>query len=50
MTTCTTTPGARFTHPITTNIYAVDESGTTPVPGALLVQDREQRHPVPPVG
>lgn len=29
---CTTTPGATFTHPITANIYAVDNSGPTPVP------------------
>jgi hypothetical protein len=35
-TTCTTTPGATFNHPVTMNIYAVDDSGSTPAPGALL--------------
>ncbi len=33
---CVTTPGATFTHPITANIYAVDNSGPVPQPGALL--------------
>ncbi|MBP8539183.1 hypothetical protein [Streptomyces sp. MK37H] len=33
---CLTTPGATFTHPITANIYAVDNSGPVPAPGALL--------------
>jgi len=33
---CVTTPGAFFTHPITANIYAVDNSGPVPAPGALL--------------
>lgn len=33
---CVTTPGATFTHPVTANIYAVDNSGPTPQPGALL--------------
>ncbi|MEV6315345.1 hypothetical protein [Streptomyces sp. NPDC051776] len=33
---CVTTPGATFTHPITANIYAVDNSGPVPAPGALL--------------
>lgn len=33
---CVTTPGATFSHPITANIYAVDNSGPTPKPGALL--------------
>jgi hypothetical protein len=41
MTTCTTTPGATFTHPITMNIYAVDESGATAAPGALLASRTE---------
>lgn len=33
---CVTTPGSTFTHPITANIYAVDNSSATPSPGALL--------------
>jgi hypothetical protein len=33
---CASAPESTFTHPITANIYAVDESGPTPVPGALL--------------
>ncbi|MEN3533526.1 hypothetical protein AAH991_00285 [Microbispora sp. ZYX-F-249] len=33
---CTTTPGATFSHPITANIYTVDNSTGTPRPGALL--------------
>ncbi|TVT30043.1 hypothetical protein FNH05_29640 [Amycolatopsis rhizosphaerae] len=33
---CVTTPGATFTHPITANVYAVDNTGPTPRPGALL--------------
>jgi hypothetical protein len=33
---CVTTPGATFPVPITGNIYAVDDSGTVPAPGALL--------------
>ncbi|MGW7328201.1 hypothetical protein ACWGIU_06200 [Streptomyces sp. NPDC054840] len=33
---CVTTPGATFTHPLTANIYAVDNSGPVPAPGALL--------------
>ena len=33
---CVTTPGAGYTHPLTLNIYRVDESGGTPVTGALL--------------
>ncbi|MDJ0382716.1 hypothetical protein [Streptomyces sp. G-G2] len=33
---CVTTPGATFTHPITANIYAVDNSNPVPKPGALL--------------
>lgn len=33
---CLTAPGAFFRHPITANIYAVNNSGTVPRPGALL--------------
>ncbi|MCY0955233.1 hypothetical protein [Streptomyces sp. H27-S2] len=33
---CVTTPGSTFTHPITANIYAVDNSSGTPAPGARL--------------
>lgn len=33
---CETTPGSTFTHPITLNIYDVDNSGVDPAPGALL--------------
>jgi len=35
--TCVTTPGSTWTHPITLNIYAVDNSGATPAPGAKLL-------------
>jgi hypothetical protein len=38
---CVTTPGATFDHPITANIYAVDESGPTPTPGALLASQTQ---------
>jgi hypothetical protein len=34
--TCSTTPGAKFSHPITLNIYAVDNSGPAPAVGALI--------------
>lgn len=33
---CVTTPGSGFTHPITLNIYAVDNSGPDPAVGALI--------------
>ncbi len=33
---CVTTPGATYTHPITVNIYEVDNSGAVPVAGALI--------------
>lgn len=33
---CMTTPGATFTHPITANIYAVEDCSGTPCPGTLL--------------
>jgi len=33
---CVTTPGSGFTHPITVNIYAVDNSGADPAVGALV--------------
>ena len=33
---CETTPGATFTHPVTMNLYDVDNSGSAPVAGALL--------------
>ena len=32
--TCTTTPGATFSVPVTFNVYAVDNTGSTPAPGA----------------
>ncbi|WP_433556257.1 hypothetical protein ACQPWY_28715 [Pseudonocardia xinjiangensis] len=38
---CVTTPGATFAHPITMNVYAVDDSGPTPTPGALLATRTE---------
>jgi hypothetical protein len=38
---CVTTPGATFDHPITINVYAVDESGSTPTPGPLLASQTE---------
>jgi|GEM_PF-2613413 Calx-beta domain. len=34
--TCATTPGATFSHPLTFNVYAVDNSGPVAEPGALL--------------
>ena len=33
---CVSTPGSYFTHPITLNIYAVDNTSGYPEPGALL--------------
>jgi hypothetical protein len=33
---CVTNAGDTFTHPITANIYAVDDCGGTPCPGTLL--------------
>ena len=33
---CVTAEGAGYTHPLTLNIYAVDDSGGTPATGALL--------------
>jgi hypothetical protein len=33
---CITNPGAAFTEPITFNVYAVNNSGPLPAPGALL--------------
>jgi hypothetical protein len=33
---CQTTPGTGFNHDVTLNIYAVDNSGANPEPGALL--------------
>ncbi len=33
---CATTPGSTFTHPITLNLYEVDNSGADPAPGALI--------------
>lgn len=38
---CATQAGAAFTHPITLNVYAVDESGPVPAPGALLASRTE---------
>ncbi len=40
---CVTTPGATFTHSITANIYAVDNSGPVPQPGALLATTTENK-------
>lgn len=33
---CVTTPGSTYAHPITVNIYNVDNSGPTPVAGSLI--------------
>jgi hypothetical protein len=38
---CITTPGAGFNHPITLNIYEVDNSGPTPAVGALIATKTE---------
>ncbi len=35
-TACTTTPGATFAHPITVNVYDVDNRGAVPKLGALI--------------
>lgn len=35
-TDCSTVPGHTFTHPVTAKIYAVNDCGGTPCPGALL--------------
>jgi hypothetical protein len=34
--TCVTSPGSTFSEPITFNVYAVNNSGPVPAPGALL--------------
>jgi hypothetical protein len=33
---CVSTPGSSFSHPITLNLYEVDNSGANPAPGALI--------------
>ena len=33
---CETTPGSTFTHPVTMNLYDVDNTGSTPVAGDLI--------------
>jgi PKD repeat protein len=33
---CVTTPGSGYTHPLTLNIYEVDDSGGTPATGTIL--------------
>src|SRR5215210_2612310 len=33
---CSTTPGATFNHPITLNLYTVNNSGPLPQPGAII--------------
>jgi hypothetical protein len=38
---CVTTPGTGFNHPITLNIYEVDNSGPTPAVGALIASKTE---------
>ena len=38
---CVTTPGTGFDHPITLNIYDVDNSGSTPAVGALIASKTE---------
>ena len=43
--TCTTTPGATFSHPITLNLYGVLPNGE---PGSLIASVRaDVQHPVP---
>ena len=36
---CITTPGSSYSHDITLNLYAVDDSGGTPEPGALIASE-----------
>ncbi|WP_062209874.1 hypothetical protein [Streptomyces sp. NBRC 109706] len=38
---CRTTAGATFSHPVTVTVFAVDNSGPTPVPGALLASQTQ---------
>ena len=40
---CVTTPGSSFVHPITLNIYDVDNTGATPAPGALIASVTEDK-------
>ncbi len=40
---CVTTPGSSFEHPITLNIYDVDNTGATPAPGDLIASVTEEK-------
>ncbi|MGX5682001.1 cell wall-binding repeat-containing protein [Schumannella luteola] len=40
---CVTTEGATYSHPITLTVYAVDSSGPTPAPGAVLATVTESK-------
>ncbi|WP_049573570.1 hypothetical protein [Streptomyces sp. SBT349] len=39
---CETAPGATFRHPVTVNIYEVDNTGPTPEPGTLLASQTQR--------
>ena len=42
-TPCATTPGSSFTHPITLNLYEVDNSGANPVVGDVILSVTEDK-------
>jgi len=41
-----TTPGTGFDHPVTINIYEVDNSGADPAVGPLIVSKTDRTHRV----